>query len=168
MEWTWSSLVQFSSSGMPEDHKHLHISRRWVAALQYCSCQWRILPSANSLPSPRPSSQELDTVRNLHSNIVLPKTYSTPKSPQVTPPWTPSTNCWKQQQSKNWHRWNSCSVLWKWRNKPGQNGAQHPDLISVFMDPIPQENTRRSSMVDTCTMPVYFDSLMVKEKALRF
>lgn len=76
MGWTWSSLAQFPSSGMPEDHKHLH-TKRQVAAIPYCSCMWRIFLSANSPTSRSVSSQKTDTVRNLYSNILLPKTYST-------------------------------------------------------------------------------------------
>lgn len=83
MGWTWSSLVQFPNNGMPEDHT----STPQRGRLQL-SCNAHVREGSSLLPillpGHRVSSQKTDTVRNLYSNISLPKTYSTPNSPRMT------------------------------------------------------------------------------------
>lgn len=149
MGWTWSSLMQFPSSRMPKHHKHPPTPHRGglqLSSIAYVDNRSSLLPIY------------LPVLDYHHRKLTLSGSYvATCCFPKYIPPqnhleWYRSelllvTNCWKEKKSKNCHRWeDSCSVLWRWRNKPGQSRAQHPDLLSIFMDPTPQENAWRSSM----------------------
>lgn len=93
------------------------------------------------------SSQKTDTARRTYTATSHFLKHSLPQTHCELTFANEKPNCWKEQQSKNCHRWeDSFSALWRWRNKPGQTRAHHPDLLSTFIhSPPTREGTKEQA-----------------------